>query len=246
MFMDQKQCWLKLTNTWKYYKADAIILGGDLTGKELVPILEQKDGTFSAEVDGIVRTAKQGEELEKLEKIIRNHGLYPYRTNEQEYLQLRDDLSKRSDVFGKSIVDRLAQWVTIADERLKSSDVKIYVTGGNDDEKGVIEFLQHMKSEKVVNADQKVVEVGEYEMCGLGYSNMTPWKCPRNVTEDELEKKISQLTDQVKNMERAIFNFHCPPFKTDLDNAPLLDETLRPKIGRGGGPILVPVGSTAV
>jgi Icc-related predicted phosphoesterase len=239
-------CWLKLTNAWKYYKTNVVILGGDLTGKELVPIVEQGDKTYRAEVDGILRTAKAGEELEKLNRIIRNHGSYAYPTSESGFQELKSNPSKRSEIFLSLMKDRLEHWVSVAEERLKSSDVQIYVTGGNDDEAIILDHLKRIQSERVIDTDSKVVQIANYEMCSSGYSNMTPWKCPRDVTEEELREKIRELTTRVSNMELTIFNFHCPPFKTGLDNAPLLDENLRPKIGPSGGPIIVPVGSVAV
>ena len=33
-------CFLKFLNTPKFYKADVLILGGDLTGKMVIPIVE--------------------------------------------------------------------------------------------------------------------------------------------------------------------------------------------------------------
>ena len=211
-----------------------------------MPIVEHNDKTYRAEVDGILRTAKLGEELEKLEKVIRNHGLYPYRTSETGFQELKSDPSKRTEIFLRLMKERLEQWVNIANERFKSSDAKIYLTGGNDDEKEIIDHIMKIQSEKVIDTDSQVVQIGDYEMASSGYSNMTPWKCPRDVTEEELSSKITELTSRIKNMEKAIFNFHCPPSKTGLDNAPLLDENLRPKIGPSGGPIIVPVGSSAV
>ncbi len=47
----------------------------------------------------------------------------------------------------------------------------------------------------------------------------------------------------VPDMSRAIFNFHAPPYGTGLDEAPALDDTLRPM---HGGAVMKPVGSTAV
>ena len=40
-------------------------------------------------------------------------------------------------------------------------------------------------------------------------------------------------------MERAIFTFHAPPFDTGLDDAPALDENLRPM---HGGAVMKAVG----
>jgi uncharacterized protein len=43
--------------------------------------------------------------------------------------------------------------------------------------------------------------------------------------------------------ERTIYNFHCPPYGSGLDDAPEIDENMRPK---HGGRSIVPAGSTAV
>ncbi len=45
------------------------------------------------------------------------------------------------------------------------------------------------------------------------------------------------------NMQRTIFNFHCPPYGSNLDEAPQIDQDLNVK---DAGRSLVPVGSTAV
>jgi Icc-related predicted phosphoesterase len=46
-------------------------------------------------------------------------------------------------------------------------------------------------------------------------------------------------------MSRCIFNVHAPPWGTNLDVAPELDEDFKPK-AEGGGLKMIPVGSTAV
>lgn len=48
---------------------------------------------------------------------------------------------------------------------------------------------------------------------------------------------------KLRNPQRAIFNFHLPPFGSKLDEAPALDEKLRPMHGSRA---MRPVGSTAV
>src|SRR5215213_5897530 len=53
-------------------------------------------------------------------------------------------------------------------------------------------------------------------------------------------KRTSQVTAPP---EKTIYNFHCPPYGSGLDDAPEIDENMRPK---HGGRSIVPVGSTAV
>src|SRR6202034_1293786 len=61
--------------------------------------------------------------------------------------------------------------------------------------------------------------------------------------EEELARKIEAVASQIPDMERAIFNYHAPPYGTVLDEAPELDSTLRPT---HGGAVMKAVGSTAV
>ena len=58
-----------------------------------------------------------------------------------------------------------------------------------------------------------------------------------------LATKIDAVVSQIPDMSRAVFNFHAPPYGTGLDEAPALDENLRPT---HGGAVMKPVGSTAV
>ena len=55
--------------------------------------------------------------------------------------------------------------------------------------------------------------------------------------------RIDAIAAQVPDMSRTIFNFHAPPYGTGLDEAPALDENMRPI---HGGAVMKPVGSTAV
>jgi uncharacterized protein len=38
-------CWKKFLNAGEFYKADVVILGGDVTGKAMVPIVQHANGT---------------------------------------------------------------------------------------------------------------------------------------------------------------------------------------------------------
>jgi len=85
-----------------------------------------------------------------------------------------------------------------------------------------------------------------HEMITTAWANPTPWKSPRETTEEKLAEIIGRMTSKVQRMESCIFNLHCPPCNTPIDVAPELDETLKPKVGGGGGVSMVHVGSVAV
>ena len=42
------RCWRKFLNAAAFYSAEALVLGADLTGKAIVPLVEGGDGTTAA------------------------------------------------------------------------------------------------------------------------------------------------------------------------------------------------------
>jgi Icc-related predicted phosphoesterase len=82
-------------------------------------------------------------------------------------------------------------------------------------------------------------------MVSFGYVNPTPWKTPREMSEEEIMKWLNRVTSKLSSSERAIFNFHAPPYGTNLDLAPKLTQDLRPVV-RGGQIETIHVGSKSV
>lgn len=237
-------CFLKFVGSGKFYNANAIIMGGDITGKMIVPLVETPDGSCKANFMGIDNVLRSKEEIEKIEKRIRDSGYYPHRTTQQEMDELNADPGKVDRLFSSLMNETLQRWLGIAAEKLKGTGIKCYIVPGNDDRHEIDEILE--KSECVINPEGKVVEIDpHHEMISSGYANITPWNCPRDIHEDALKERLEAMTCQVKNMNNAIFCLHCPPYDTELDIAPKLDEQLRPVVQRGGV-AMIHVGSQAV
>jgi Icc-related predicted phosphoesterase len=240
-------CFKKFINAVRIYKADVAVIGGDLTGKMLIPIIRASDNTYQTKYYGTEYIAKSERELEEIKTRIRNSGYYPYITTKEELENLKGNKKKLNELFIKLATDALEEWLNIAKERLKDAKVPIYVTGGNDDEPVVLEVLK--ESDVLKECDEKVIGIEfkneEYDMLSLGYSNPTPWNCPRDICEEELAKKIEKLAREVGEMQKCIFNIHVPPFGTILDLAPKFDENFNVKMA-GGQPVMVNVGSKAV
>ena len=236
---------LKFLNAAKMYKADAAIMGGDITGKMIVPIVRLNENTHRAKLLGTHIVANNKEELDKLEFNIRYNGFYPYHTNAEEMEELNKDPSKVDALFKTVMVSALERWMHLAEERLKDVKLKVYMTPGNDDSFAIDDVLN--SSKVVINPEGRVVSIDDHhEMVSSGYSNPTPFDSPREVTEEELEKKIEAQVSQVREMMNCIFNFHCPPYNSGIDIAPKLGKDLKPVIVPGAGMETVPVGSTAV
>jgi len=234
----------KFISAAKMHKVDVIVVGGDITGKAMVPIIERPDGIHEAYFFATTHIAKTREELDELQKRISHVGFYPYPTTREEYERLKNDQSKLDSLFAQIMVNRVADWVRLAEQHLKETNAKFFFMAGNDDIYDVDKALA--LSDYVVNPEGKVVEADEdHEMISTGHTNMTPWQCPRDLPEDKLAEIIENMTSQVKDMSRCIFNLHCPPFNTKLDLAPKLDKDMK-YVHKGGQIEMIPVGSESV
>lgn len=223
------RCWKKFLNAAGFYSADALVLGADLTGKAIVPLVEV-DGGVRAQFLGTEHVLRTPEEVEALERRIADTGYYSHRAGEDEHAALRDDQQAMHDLFVRKIVERLEQWMALADERL---EVPCYVNAGNDDPSEVDAVIEG--SERVEFLEGRVVRMPNgMEMVSCGWSNLTPWNCPRDVTEEELGERLESVVSQVEDPEFSLFNFHCPPYDSQIDQGPRLDENLRLRQTAGG------------
>jgi Icc-related predicted phosphoesterase len=237
------RCFRKFLNAAGFYKADVLILGGDVTGKVMVPIIEEAGGTFSCSYQGSDLLLKSKGEAEEFKRRADEGGTYTCFVTASEFHELEADSGKVSALFNKLMVDRMREWITLAEERLGKSSVKCFISPGNDDLFDLDAVLD--SSSYVVNPEGKVVQIdGEHEMITLGFTNHTPWKSPREVDEDVLARRISAMADNVRNMNSAIFNVHVPPIDTPIDQAPKIDENLKVVLNAGHVEI-ISVGSSA-
>lgn len=230
-----------------FYQVDTLIMGGDVTGKTIVPMVQESDGKFRFNFQGQEFDRVPLEDVSKYETQVMNAGLYPHRISTNEYENLRTDPVKVTELFDHLMIERLKNWGRIAEEHLTTLNVRCYWTGGNDDKQEVLDSV--ISTEHFMNVDGKVVilESG-HEMLNLGWSNPTPWKTPRECSEEELAAKLEHLKSQVNQMSNCVFNVHVPPYDSTLDIAPKLDTSVDPPkpFVEGGQQILIPVGSTAV
>jgi len=234
--------WRKFLNASAMLRVNAAICGGDLTGKMIVPVVEQKNAKFAYYFMGKHNLVEKPE-LEAAFKRISGIGYYPYKTNEKEYEDMTRDQNKVDEVFQEVMITTLKRWLDLIPQKVPP-EMKVIICPGNDDRTNVDEIVNSHKS--VLNGEGNVIMIDEsHEMISCGWVNPSPWKTAREEEEDKLEERLEKYVSLVKNKETAIFNLHSPPFQTKLDEAPLLDENLNPKL-HNGSTIMVPVGSKAV
>jgi Icc-related predicted phosphoesterase len=239
-----ERCFKKILNSVKYnvYKADIIFVNGDLTGKSVVPIIENGNGKFVAESGSVLGTDLVSESFDELYSNLRNVGCYPLRMTRNEFAEVSAKKEKVSELFKKLMLETIRDWLTRMEELSKKTGKEFLMMPGNDD---INEIGSLISSSLIENPESKVVVLNGYPLVSLGYSNPTPWHTPRECSEEELESMIKKAAEPVNDLSNAIFNLHCPPFDSGLDTAPFLDEnlTLKPTMG---DVLRRPVGSTAV
>ena len=238
-----ERCYRKFINAAKFYDAQVIILGGDMTGKAVVPVLKESDGTYQASIANNARHVTEGE-LEALLNEIRFNGFYPYVTTPGELAEIEADPQGKAKLFQTAIRESLLHWLALTEERLKPLNTKVFISPGNDDDFIVDQVLN--SSTFVINPEEKVVEVGPgMSMLSFGYSNPTPWNSPRELPEADLATRLSPLAAQLPYDGISIYNIHVPPIDTPIDQAAQLDANFKPVV-HGGHVNMIGAGSKTV
>jgi uncharacterized protein len=239
----------KFVNAGKFYEADAIIMGGDITGKMLVPIIAEGNGNHRVTVQGRTEHLTTHEDLESLTKRLETLGLYYKTMQEDEFRSLSNNPDAVRTLFNDLARHRLISWVDLAETRLAGTGIKCFVTGGNDDDPEVLAAIHREDTRSFFACEGKVIYVDDdHPMISLGFSTPTPWKTPREVTDDALGGMIDQMIAGLPDTEHAIFNFHDPPSNSTLDTCPELDWTTDPPtpIVKAGQIVMHGAGSKAV
>jgi Icc-related predicted phosphoesterase len=235
-------CFRKFVNAASAYSADAIILGGDITGKELALVVQENGGWR-------VGAGRDTEILHRLGahnaafKNLSSSGLYPIVVTPDEELHLGADHHAVEERFKQERLRRVEAWMSLAEDRLRPLGIPCFVSPGNDDDRDVAGILS--SATWVQNPEGRVVDLGGHEMISWGWSNPTPWDTPREQSEADLGAQLDAMAGLLRNPQTAIFNLHCPPYHSGLDTAPVLDANLKPVV-HGGHIDVQPVGSTAV
>ena len=235
-------CWKKFIAAAKFYEADVVILGGDMTGKAIIPIIAQGGGKYKVTLLDQETILETKEDLEKMIGTIQNRGYYPYVTDPDEVDQIAGNPGTADKLFLDEALKTVQRWMEYADAKLEGTPIRAFVCPGNDDMFEIDDILRQSKHVELVEG--KVVQLDEHhEMINAGWSTPTPWHTPREESEDQLRQRIQVMIDQLKDVQMSVFNLHDPPYGSGLDEAPELTADLRPAYA---GRSLIPVGSHAV
>ena len=235
-------CWSKFLNAGKFYDVDVLVLGGDMTGKAVVPFIHQGGSNYKVTLLEQEFPITNEDELNDMKKRVRSRGYYPYLTDPDEMAELEKDPDRVHRIFVTEVLKVVQQWMDLADKKLDGTDMKVYCSPGNDDMDEVDDVVRSAR--KVLLVEGQVTSLdSHHEMIASGWSNRTPWDTPREEDEDQLAVRYEAMISKLKDPRNAIFNIHVPPYKSGLDEAPELDKDLRPVLA---GNSMIPVGSSAL
>jgi Icc-related predicted phosphoesterase len=235
------RCFRKFLAAATGYEANALVLGGDVAGKAMVPIVAQGNSRFSFSFQGTTETVAANA-LDVVKQRMNFNGFYPRVTEPSDVQQMTEDPEYVGRLFEQAISEQLTRWCDLAAERL-SDDVRCIITPGNDDPRVIDGVLA--RASRVECPELTTVELGPVWMASLGNTNRTPWGTEREFDEPELARQIEEMVDPFADGRPLVFNFHCPPYDSGLDSAPQLDADFRPVLDHGNV-VEIPVGSTAV
>ena len=235
-------CWRKFLGAAKHYDAEVLILGGDMTGKALVPVIDDGGGRWHGTLLEVRAEMNGEEEVVAFEDRVIKRGYYPFRTTPDELRALADDEPRWHALFQEKMLGTVEKWMQMADERLGGTGIRVVCCPGNDDQFEVDDVIAAAKTVEL--GEGRVLDLDGFQLVSTGWANRTPWETYREEDEPDLrarlEKAISGVTAPP---ERTVFSFHCPPYRSGLDDAPELTADMRLK---DAGRAVIPVGSTAV
>jgi Icc-related predicted phosphoesterase len=234
--------WRKFLNSAKIFDLDALVISGDMTGKLIIPIYKQIDGTYKSTLFGQESVLKESD-LPEYEKKIRKQSYLPYRTTYEEATKIGEDEDLREKIFEQLQINVIKEWLSLVPQKVPDK-CRVVLTPGNDDVLAIDDVIRADKN--VTYGEEEVISLdSEHEVACCGWSNPTPWHTPRECSEEELLEKLERTISKVRDFDTAVFCFHCPPYDSQIDLAPKLTEDLTPVYAHGK-PMMIPVGSKSV
>lgn len=214
----------KFINAGKFYGVDILVMGGDITGKYLIPIIREENGKYRATLQGRTEHISGETELKNLLNRLGTLGFYSQIMEEDEFNALNNDKSGIEELFNQLARKKLETWVDLAEERLAGTGIKCFVTGGNDDDPEVLEAIRREDAQSFIACEGDMIYLDDiHTMISVGYSTPTPWKTPREVSDQQLGAIIDDMVAKVPDLHYNIFNFHDPPANSTLDTCPMLN-----------------------
>ena len=160
-------CWKKFLNAGAFYQADAVILGGDITGKAMVPIVQRPNGSWEASLQDHRETLETSGEVDEFRKRVMNRGYYPIQVSEEEYRALQADADLVDKRFKEVMLEGTERWIAMAEEKLAGTGIRVIACPANDD---MFEIDDLLAGARVVETgdEEHPIQLDSYTMVSMG------------------------------------------------------------------------------
>src|SRR5256885_1588878 len=182
-------CWKKFLNAGAFYKADVVILGGDVTGKAMVPIVQKANGAWDASLQDHRQTLESESEVVEFEKRVMNRGYYPIRVSDAEYVAMQEDPVLVDKRFKEVMLDGTERWIDMAEDKLAGTGIRAIACPANDDMFEIDDLLAHASFVETGDDDHPI-EIDGFKIISMGWTNPTPWHTFREEPEEGIAKRI--------------------------------------------------------
>ena len=145
-------CWKKFISAAKFYEADVLILGGDMTGKAIVPIVAQGDSKYKVTLLDQETILQSKDEVDQMAATIKNRGYYPYVTDPDEVAEISNTPGRSDELFLKEALNTVQHWMEYADTKLESTKLRCFVCPGNDDMFEIDDVIKQAKRVELTEA----------------------------------------------------------------------------------------------
>ncbi len=106
-------CWRKFINSAQHYGADVLILGGDMTGKAVIPIIDEGSERYYFHMQDIRHDFQGADDLAAKTRFIRDHGYYPAVMTAAERDEYTADPDKLDELFHSLMRETVHDWVAV-------------------------------------------------------------------------------------------------------------------------------------
>jgi uncharacterized protein len=208
------------------FDVDLVVLGGDFSGKRLVPILSHGSESFvvyepfvmSGEAGGAVEIALPGPTLSKTQIAatldrLEGKGHYWHFLTPDEFDSISSDRDYLTNLFEDRISERILTWARIVTEELDDGRRCIWM-GGNDDDERVISRVTTKDLARFEYSENIVVEVEGFQILSYGKTNLTGFDTPRELSDNgQILRDLENIGQSVLSWSKCICNIHSPPQK---------------------------------
>src|SRR5438093_7650962 len=110
-------CWRKFLNAGPFYGANVVVVGGDITGKAMVPIVERASGRWETTMFDQHVVLDSEDAVRDVETKVLNRGYYPIRVSEEEYRHMQEDEDAVDKRFKEVMLEGTGGWIAMGDDK---------------------------------------------------------------------------------------------------------------------------------